>query len=309
MINTVILALLPILLLISLGVYLRYSAFLAEAFWPQAERLGYFILLPALFFHGLSMADLTELPVASLALTLILSTVIVSIALLALRPAFSVEGAAFTSIFQGSVRFNNYVGVSLAASILGAQGIALAAICNAAIVPTVNILCVLVFARYGTARLSARGILRQLVLNPLVMSCFAGIAFQVLGVRVPSSIEPALRTLGAASMPLGLICVGAALNFKTARHWTKPILSSSVTKFMIMPLATVAVATIIGLNGPALTIAVMFQALPTASSAYLMARQLGGDAPLMAGITAAQTIIAFAMIPIVLTGAAIVLNQ
>ncbi len=308
MINTVLLALMPILLLISLGVYLRYSAFLAETFWPQAERLGYFILLPALFFHGLSMADLTELPVASLALTLILSTVIVSIALLALRPAFSIEGAAFTSIFQGSVRFNNYVGVTLAASILGAQGIALAAICNAAIVPTVNILCVLVFARYGTARLSGRGILKQLVLNPLVMSCFAGITFQVLGVRVPSSIEPALRTLGAASMPLGLVCVGAALNFKTARHWTKPILSSSVTKFMIMPLATVAIATIIGLNGPALTIALMFQALPTASSAYLMARQLGGDAPLMAGITAAQTVIAFVMIPVVLTVTTTILN-
>ncbi len=71
--------------------------------------------------------------------------------MIGLRPLLRVDGPAFTSVFQGSVRFNNYVGVTLAAGLFGTKGIALAAICNAAIVPTVNILCVLVFGR-GMAR-------------------------------------------------------------------------------------------------------------------------------------------------------------
>jgi malonate transporter len=160
MTGPILLALLPVILLIALGTWLRHRAFLAESFWPQAERLGYFILLPSLFLHGLATARLQDLPVWSLAGVLIGSTVTVAALVVAARPFMRVDGAAFTSVFQGSVRFNNYVGVTVAAGLFGAQGIALAAICNAAIVPTVNILCVLVFAQFGRARLNARGIAR-----------------------------------------------------------------------------------------------------------------------------------------------------
>ncbi|MCY1369525.1 hypothetical protein D9M69_565720 [compost metagenome] len=92
------------------------------------------------------------------------------------------------------------------------------------------------------------------------------------------------------------------MDFSTARQWIAPVASSSLMKFLAMPVATVIVAVPIGLQGPALTTALLFQVLPTASSAYIMARQLGGDAPLMAGITAAQTVFALAVIPLVLIG-------
>lgn len=302
MTRDVLFALLPIIVLIGLGLSLRHGRFLEEGFWPQAERLGYYVLLPCLFFHGLATADLTSLPVGHLALTLILSTVVVAALVLALRPLMHLDGPAFTSVFQGSVRFNNYVGVTLASGLFGATGIALAAICNAAIVPTVNILCVLVFARHGSAKLSGLGIVRQLVTNPLVIASLSGILFQLLGLGIPTGIEPALKTLGAASLPLGLLCVGAALDFTTARRWIRPVAMSSTMKFLVMPAATVIVARTVGLQGPALMTALLFQVLPTASSAYIMARQLGGDAPLMAGITATQTVLAAAAIPLVLIG-------
>ncbi len=300
MIGTVAMTLLPIILLIGLGIELRRRRFLAEAFWSQAERLGYFILLPALFFHGLTTAKLDALPIWGLTASLVLSTLSVAGLLVAARPLIQLDGPGFTSVFQGSVRFNNYVGVTLAGGLFGAEGIALAAICNAAIVPTVNILCVLVFARHGTTRLSAHGILRQIATNPLILACVGGIAVQALGLQVPSGIEPALRALGTASLPLGLLCVGAALNFGMARQWVGPITASSAVKFVAMPFATFATGEAFGLNGQVLTVALLFQAMPTASSAYIMARQLGGDAPLMAGITAAQTVIAIAAIPVVL---------
>lgn len=298
----VFLSLLPIVLLIALGMYLRHRRFLDEGFWPHAEKLGYYVLLPCLFFHGLATASLDSLPVGDLALTLIVSTIAVAALVVALRPLLKVDGPAFTSVFQGSVRFNNYVGVTLAAGLFGAKGIALAAVCNAAIVPTVNILCVFIFSKYGTARLSGLGILRQLVTNPLVVASLGGIVFQMLGLGIPPGVEASMRSLGAASLPLGLLCVGAALEFKTARRWIGPVASSSVMKFLAMPIATIIIAAIIGLKGPALTTALLFQALPTASSAYIMARQLGGDAPLMAGITATQTVLALAAIPLVLIG-------
>jgi predicted permease len=65
MIDAVVLALLPIVLLIALGVLLRRRRFLDEGFWPQAERLSYYVLLPSLFFHGLATAKLGALPSAA----------------------------------------------------------------------------------------------------------------------------------------------------------------------------------------------------------------------------------------------------
>lgn len=302
MTQAVILALIPVVLMIALGTVLRHRRFVQDTFWPQAERLGYYVLLPCLFLDSLATADLDALPVGTLALTLIASTVGVALVVLCCRPLMKLDGASFTSVFQGSVRFNNYVGVTLAAGLFGAEGVALAAVCNASIVPTVNILCVLVFARFGTTRMTPRDVARQLATNPLIVASFAGIALQVLGIGIPPGIEPALRTLGSASLPLGLLCVGAALTFEAARGWVAPVISASGFKFLLLPLATLAVAHATGLEGPALTTALLFQVLPTASSAYILARQMGGNAPLMAGITAAQTVMALIAIPVVIAG-------
>ncbi|MFD6168750.1 AEC family transporter [Streptomyces coeruleorubidus] len=293
-------ALVPVVLLIALGWALKRSMITVESFWSEAERLSYRVLLPALFLHSLATADTEDLPVGALAGALIASTVAVAVLVIACKPLMRLKGDAFTSVFQGSIRFNNYIGVTIAAGLFGTEGVAFAAVCNAAIVPTVNVLCVLVFAWFGTARLRFSGVVRQLVTNPLILACLGGILLQTLDVSLPPGIEPALRALGAASMPLGLLCIGAALRFGTARSWTAPILTSSSAKFALMPAATFLAAQLFGLGSHALVIAVLFQALPTASSSYILARQLGGDAPLMAGITATQTLLGTAAVPLVM---------
>jgi predicted permease len=299
----VLMALLPIVLLVCLGRALCRSRFLDDGFWPQAEKLCYYVLLPCLFIQSLASVRLDALPVGRLALTLILSILCVAaLVIVVLRPLIGADGPAFTSVFQGSVRFNNYVGVTLVAGLFGEQGIALAAICNAAIVPTVNVLCVLVFARYGTMKPGDRGVLKQVAMNPLVAASFVGIAFQALGLALPPGIASALKALGTASLPLGLLCIGAALDFHAARQWIVPVVSSSVMKFVVMPVVTLLIALSAGLTDASLMTALVFQMLPTATSSYIMARQLGGDAPLMAGITAAQTVLALAAIPSVLLG-------
>jgi predicted permease len=300
--SQVLLALLPIVILIGLGAILRRRKFIEDGFWPHAERLSFYVLLPCLFFHGLATADLRALPVGALSATLIVSTCAVAALTLAVRPLMGISGPAFTSVFQGAVRLNSYVGVTLAAGLYGGAGVALSALCSAALVPTCNILCVLAFARYGSSKLGPADIVRQVFTNPLVVGSLAGIAFKVLGLDVPPGIEPALRALGAAALPIGLLCVGAALDFSSVGQWIKPIGVSSLFKFLALPAATVLAARAIGLTGPALIVAMIFQALPTATSAYITARQQGGDAPLMAGIVAAQTILAFAVLPLLLIG-------
>lgn len=302
MTSVLLLALIPIALLIGLGWWLNRSHFLGQEFWPSAERLGYYVLLPSLFFYSLATAKLEELPVRDMMLALIFSTVTVAGLLVASRRILRLSNAAFTSLFQGGIRFNTYVGVSAAAGLFGSNGVALSAVVIAAVVPTVNLLCVLIFARYGSAgRLSLAGIGRQLALNPMMLACLLGILVQLAGLGLPSAIEPVVKALGQASLPLGLLCVGAALELGSARSWMRPIGLASLIKFLLLPLTTLGFCHVLGLSGEAAVATVLFQSIPTASSAYVMARQLGGDAPLMAGIIAGQTLLAGVAMPVVIT--------
>jgi hypothetical protein len=293
-------ALAPVVLLISLGYSLKRFRVLDEAFWPQAERISYFVLLPTLFFHGMATADIGELPAGRLSCALIGSTLALSALIVAARPLIRTDGAGFTSVFQGGIRFNNYIGLMMVSGLLGTKGIAYAAICNAALVPTVNVLAVLVFARYGEVRLSPLHVLRQSVTNPLVLSCLGGLAFHMAGFSLPFGVEPAMKALGGAALPLGLLCVGAALRFSGIGGWAQPIFASSLFKFAAAPVITFLAVRTVGLPSTPASVALLYQSLPTASSAYILARQMGGDAPLMAGITAAQTIMAAATMPLTL---------
>lgn len=297
MIGTIVVALIPIVLLIGLGYAMKQRQFLADSFWPGAERLSYFILLPALFVHGLATADLAGIPIWGMVAALIGSTVLAALVLIALNRFIAPNGPAFTSVFQGGVRFNNYVGITAAVGLIGAHAVPLAAVANAAVVPTVNVLCVIVFAHYGSAKPTVHGILRGIALNPLVIGCVIGIVLQVTQIGLPPGIEGCVKALGHASLPLGLLCVGAALDWKALGRGLTSTVWASTAKFVLMPLATAVICLWLGLDREAIIVAVLFQSLPTASSAYVMARQLGGDAELMAGIVAFQTVIAIIAVP------------
>lgn len=291
-------ALLPIALIIALGHLLKRVNFLSSDFWTQAEKLAYFVLLPMLFAHGLYRADLSGMPIAAMAAGLVIPATLGTALLLATNRLTRFDGPVLTSVVQGGIRFNNYVGVTAAIGLLGVSGAALAAVVNAILVPTVNILCALVFARYGAKTPSALGVVKSIALNPLILGCAAGFALRLTGIVLPAGIEGFMQALGQAALPIGLLCVGAALNWDALGRGIKPVIVATLARFLAIPLITAAVCMAIGLTGPAALVVLLIQCLPTASSAYVMARQLGGDAPLMAGIIAFQTVVGVVTVPI-----------
>ena len=303
MLGSILLALVPVAGLIAVGYALRVSGFIGEAFWPQAERLAYFFLLPALLFHSLAMADLGAVQIGGLAAVLVAALCATAAVMIASRRLIVEDGPAFTSAFQGGLRFNNYVGLTAAGGLLGANGLALAAVCNAVIVPVANVLCILVFTRYGRTRVPLAGVVKTVATNPLVLSCLLGALFQATGLKIPPGVEGVFRALGQASLPIGLLCVGAAIEPAAMRFGMRTAAAASVVKFGVMPAVTAAFCVAFGVLGETGFVAMLFHSLPTASSAYILSRQLGGDAPLMAGIIAFQTLLAAVTMPLTLLAA------
>jgi hypothetical protein len=210
------------------------------------------------------------------------------------------EGPAFGSFFQGSLRFNSYVGLGAVLALYGSDGIGLFAVAIAVCVPTLNVLCVAMLIRYGkaehTAQLDLLGQLQLIFTNPLILACFAGIALNLLGVTLPAAVNTVAGILGQASIALGLLAVGAALDLPVLRRARWPVIGMCLMNLMAYPAIMAGFAMLYGLEGLGRSVVVLWAALPTSAASYILARQLGGDAPLMAaGITATTVVAAFTM--------------
>ncbi len=296
------LSLLPVFLLIALGAGLRRAGFPGDAAWPPLARLVYFGLFPQLLFHTIVTAELEQSEALTLAAAFVLAIVVMTALLLAGRRALPVSGAAFSSIFQGAIRWNSYVSLGIIAALIGPHGVALAAVAFATLVPLVNVLSVLVIARYaGDTPAAGKAVIRAILVNPLIIACIAGLAVSNLGLKFPAFFLDMLRSMGAATIPLGLLCVGAALDFANMRASTLATGVALALKLVLMPLLMFAACLALGVTGDARIVAIVCAAVPPASSAYILARQLGGDAALMATLITVLTLVSTVTIPLAIT--------
>lgn len=289
----------PLFLLILLGVVLGWRRLPGGDFWPQMERIIYFLLFPAMLVSTLATADVSQVPVVRVALVLVGAMLLFALLLWKLRGRLRLESPAFTSVFQGALRFNTYVGVAGAGALHGSAGATVAAVAVALMVPVVNVLCMLSFifaGPLGTASLG-RSLLAMLR-NPLILSCLIGIALNLSGIGLPGWSERSIGLLGAAALPLGLVAVGVALRPHALVRIDRAVWIANLTKLVLMPAVVLGLAIALRLDPISRDIALLFAALPTATSAYILARQLGGDAELMAALITGQTLIAMATLPL-----------
>lgn len=288
----------PLFALILAGLVFRRSGFPGEGFWPAAEKLNYFVLFPALLFASLAKAPLADPALLGLAAAILTVLAVAAVALALLRRWRGWPAARYGPLVQGTIRFNTYLGLALVASLYGPDGLARAAVVLAVLVPTVNVLSVIALtAERGT---SARQLLMPLVRNPLILACAAGAVFALADLGLPFGMDRLLGLLAAASLPLGLLCVGAALKLAAAQAETTTLLVNSAARLLIMPILAVLVARWFALSPLDTSLIVVFFALPTAPTAYVLTAQLRGDATLMAGLVTLQTLLAAASLPLVL---------
>lgn len=285
--------------MIVLGHVLRRSQFPGEAFWPAAEKLTYFLLFPVLLVRELALADLGGYTVAPFAGAIAATLLAMSALLFAIRPYLAIDGPGFSSIFQGSIRFNTYVGLAAASALFHTPGSTLAALAIAMLVPLVNVLCIGVLNHAAGATDSAK-LLRSMIRNPLILACAIGIALNVSGLRLPPGTVTVVDILARTALPLGLLAVGAGLQMRTVIEQPRELLMTAGFKLLLLPALSLLFGFLLALDQLEMAILVLFTALPGAPASYILARQLGGDARLMAAIVTVETAFSFLTLPAIL---------
>lgn len=292
-VQTLLAALLPLFALIALGYLLRQKQFVPDGFWPGLDKLNYWVLFPCLLFLNLAVANLNSLDALRMAAVMWGALLATAGLLLLTSRWLAPNPAAFSSVFQGGIRFNSYVALGTL-PVLFAQGGAIAATLVALVVPVVNLLCVGVMSRMASA--GSGGFWFSLVTNPLILACVGGALWN--GLSWPLGLlEAPLKALAQASLACGLLSVGAGLRFAGLQQ-PRPLMGAALFKFAVLPAFTLLGCWWWGVPQPIAAAMVFFHALPTASASYALARQMGGDHSLMALILSLQTVVAFAVLPL-----------
>ncbi|MEU5950313.1 AEC family transporter [Micromonospora sp. NPDC047465] len=298
--HLVVMAVVPIVLLLGLGTVLRRRLVTDPGFWRGIEWMSYRVFTPALFVTSIAAADLTAASPAALLPSLAVPVVVVSVLVIALRRPLRANGPQLTSLVQGSIRINTYIGLVFASAAFGPEGVATFALAAAVMVPLVNVISVSVLSRHGDRDdRDPPTLWRELLGNPLIQGCVAGLALSLLHINLPAFLATTLDMLAAPALVCGTLAAGAAITFRLRRRDVVDVLSTSALKLVALPLAAVAIATALGVSGATLTSIAIICAVPTAPSAYVLARRMGGDTHLIASITGAQTLLSIATLPFI----------
>jgi hypothetical protein len=299
-------SLLPVFMLIVAGAALRRILVRDDAHWIGVERLVYYVLFPSLLVDTLARADLGAVPVVGVGGALAGAVIVMSALCLALRPVLAarlrVDGPAFSSFFQGATRWQTFVALAVAGNLFGERGLALAAVGVAAMIPLLNVINVWVLARFAAPRPPGRrDVLLAIAQNPLIWGCIIGGALNVFATPLPEPVYIFIALLGRASLPLGLLAVGAGLQLDELLRPRAVTAIATTLKLAVMPAIAIGFGLVLGLGGESLAVVACCASVPSASNAYILARQMGGDAPLMAQILTLETLLAIVTMPIAIT--------
>ncbi len=295
----ILLVLWPLFALIAFGFIARRRNFFEAGFWYGTEKLNYYLLFPALLINSLASAPLDNPQLPQLALAILTILLGGSLILWIGKSLFKWQAARFGAYVQGALRFNTYLGLAIVADLFGQPGIAIAAVILAVLVPSGNIISVL--ALTSGKKVSLWQMLLPIIKNPLIIACFLGVLINISPFGLPFGSEQLFKLLAAASLPLGLICIGAALQTSTLKVELKPLILNSFGRLAIMPIVALLIGRGFELPPMESVLLIIFFAIPTAPNAYILSKQLNGDSELMAGIITLQTILAIFTLPVILT--------
>jgi len=299
-------ALLPVFIVIIIGAALRRTNLLGETHWAGVDHVCYFVLFPAIIFKEIAAADFSHIPVLHMAAAMVMALAIMFAALLVLRvplcSALGINGAQYSSLFQGATRWHTFIAFAIVPLFFGEDALALAAVSAATMTPLLNVVCVIVMTLYvGGERPTAWRLALIVLRNPFFLSSMAGVLFQLLGLSLPQMAIQVLDMIGRGALGLALLTVGAGLHFGEAAAAKATVGLATVLKLLVMPSLMFLALKLLGVTGTPASVAMLCGAVPTGSGAYVLARQMGGDAPLVANILTSQVICAAVTIPLVLT--------
>lgn len=283
----------PFLIYLGLG-YLIVSIRMADRdFMNTLNRVNFRLLFPVLMFHSIYHASMGDMPSLKLILTAVLSILGLTALLLWAVPRIIPENPRRGVVIQGVFRSNYMLyGLPLALYVFGSENTGIAGIMVMILVAVFNTLAVVVLELFhGEGRVNVRALPLKLIRNPLLQGCLLGLAFFLLGWRLPAFLEPPVSSLANMTTPLALITLGGTLQFSAMKKNRRILFAALTAKLILVPLLMLAIGWGVGLRRVELFLYLMIFATPVAAASYPMAVNMGGDGELAGQMVFLSTVV------------------
>ncbi|WP_316861643.1 AEC family transporter [uncultured Cohaesibacter sp.] len=292
--NPIIEAIIPTFFLVGLGLYIRRSNLVPEDHWAGMETISYWLFFPALIFNSLYKADLKNVPLGDMTFALVAAIILMAILMLALYPllrsVFSVDNPSYTSIYQGVLRWNGFMALAIVQKAYGDDAMALVAVAMAAMIPLINIIIVAIMAIFAAeTRPSLSNVLINIIKNPFIIASVVGLCVNLFEIPVWGPLEASVDITGRAGLACALLIVGSGLRLKNAIPPARDVWFACILRLVGMPAMALGFGLLFGLSGHPLDVVIIATAVPTAMNSYVLAKKMGGNAPLIAAIVTWQT--------------------
>ena len=286
---------LPIFFIMTLGFFLKKIKMVDENSLNIMNRLVFRVFMTTLLFLNVyNIGDFSKLSIDNLKLlayAFIIIFVIVFLAWLIYMPKVK-EKKKLSVLIQGVYRGNFVLfGLAIVDSIYGKEGLATVSLLTIVVIPTFNVLAVIILEYYSGREISKSKLLKQVFKNPLIIATLLGISFIVLKVNIPKPVYKTLSDISKIATPLAFIVLGAELQIGNMLKNIKYLISVNILRLVGNPLITIGVGKLIGFQGIELVALLSMSACPTAVASYTMAKEMNADGDLAGEIVATTSIL------------------
>lgn len=286
---------LPIFFMMTLGFFLKKVKMVDENSLNIMNRLVFRVFMSTLLFLNVyNIGDFSKLSIDNLKLlayAFIIICVIVFLAWLIYMP--KVKGKKKLSVLIQGVYRGNFVlfGLAIVDSIYGKEGLATVSLLTIVVIPTFNILAVIILEYYSGRETSKLKLLKQLFKNPLIIATLLGISFITFRINIPKPLYKTLSDISKIATPLAFIVLGAELQIGNMLKNIKYLISVNILRLIVNPLITIGIGKLIDFQGIELVALLSMSACPTAVASYTMAKEMNADGDLAGEIVATTSML------------------
>ena len=285
----------PIFAIIILGWAARWKGFIPFEFLGPANRLVYYLAIPAMIFHAISKASLkARFDISVLAITLI-SVIVIFVVSWSGALISGIRRTELGTFVQSSFHGNlGYIGLAVAYYSLGNEGFVRAGIIAGFVMILQNILAVVVLQLNlsdTSAPENKLSVVLRILGNPVILSAIGGILFSLTGLRVPLVIDRSLDILSGLALPMALLLIGASLSFELMHLRMLRVLCSSVIKLFLLPALGFILYRLSDVALQDYLPGLILLASPTATITYVMAKEMNGDTDFAVAALSTSTIL------------------
>jgi len=286
---------LPIFVIILLGWGLRRLDFMQEGFLKPANRLVYYVAIPAMIFREIAEAELVQHFSLVLVAATLAPLILVALAGLILVRGIKLEQHRVGSFLQCSFHGNlGYIGLAVAFYFLGDEGFTRASILAGFVMLLQNFLAVVALSRFNKEpeqEISTLTLTRRVLLNPVIISAMAGMACSLIGLNLPVILDRSLSILSGMALPLALLVIGTSISFAQMRQQLRLTVLIGVLKLLLLPASGLILFHFLSLDRIEYLPALILLASPSATISYVMASEMAGDADMATAAISITTLV------------------